>query len=153
MMEAEKQSIVDEQPKSLDAKGRCCGRKPLLYKRPTPSLFCTRCDRAYSVDKGEQIANWAYAYHDGKMIWRSSRAQAPETARRLATPAPQAENERLRNGLLDALESARHAWIAAASASVESDRAHEARNDAFDAWKRALDAARAALSLPSRLDD
>jgi transposase-like protein len=43
----------------LDAKGRCCGRKPIKYRRE-PHYFCSRCDRAYSLDTGEQIANWAW---------------------------------------------------------------------------------------------
>ena len=49
----------------LDEKGRCCGRKPLRYKRhggpDHPACrFCPRCDRAYSPETGEQIENWAY---------------------------------------------------------------------------------------------
>lgn len=45
--------------KQLDEKGRCCGRKPLPYKRP-PLLFCFRCDAAFDVETGGQIENWAY---------------------------------------------------------------------------------------------
>lgn len=48
----------------LDNKGRCCGRKPMVYKRPHPSLFCDRCHAAYDPATGEQIANWAYRWHD-----------------------------------------------------------------------------------------
>jgi hypothetical protein len=46
----------------LDDKGRCCGRKPLVYKRmhPPPHHYCDRCDRAYALDTGEQIENWAW---------------------------------------------------------------------------------------------
>ena len=50
---------------TLDDKGRCCGRKPLVYKRDRPDgvsggfLFCFRCDRAYSPE-GQQINNWAW---------------------------------------------------------------------------------------------
>ena len=50
---------------TLDDKGRCCGRKPLVYKRDRPDgiagewRFCFRCDRAYSPD-GKQINNWAW---------------------------------------------------------------------------------------------
>ena len=49
----------------LDAKGRCCGRKPLVYKRGLyapggPQKYCTRCDRSYDLDTGEQIPNWAW---------------------------------------------------------------------------------------------
>ncbi len=43
----------------LDNLGRCCGRKPIVYKRE-PHLFCWRCDRAYNPETGEQIANWAW---------------------------------------------------------------------------------------------
>jgi hypothetical protein len=43
----------------LDDKGRCCGRKPLVYKRPRLHLFCPRCDREYDAN-GQQQANWAY---------------------------------------------------------------------------------------------
>ncbi len=44
----------------LDDKGRCCGRKPLVYKRPPAQLFCFRCDRAYDSETGEQMDNWAW---------------------------------------------------------------------------------------------
>jgi hypothetical protein len=50
----------------LDNKGRCCGRKPLVYKRANryagygPHLFCTRCCRAYGLESQEQIDNWAW---------------------------------------------------------------------------------------------
>lgn len=46
-------------PKLLDEKGRCCGRKPLVYKRP-PRRFCHRCCRGYHFDQPHQIANWAW---------------------------------------------------------------------------------------------
>jgi hypothetical protein len=52
--------------KELDEKGRCCGRKPLLYKRSTdpyykrPHYFCCRCDASFDAETKEQIANWAY---------------------------------------------------------------------------------------------
>lgn len=42
----------------LDEKGRCCGRKPIAYKRPT-HLFCDRCDKRYSPE-GQQVENWAW---------------------------------------------------------------------------------------------
>lgn len=49
----------------LDAKGRCCGRKPIVYKsgyftREGPQKFCDRCDRSFSLNTGEQIENWAW---------------------------------------------------------------------------------------------
>lgn len=45
--------------KTLNERGQCCGRKPVVYKRP-PHLFCTRCDASYSPETGKQIPNWAY---------------------------------------------------------------------------------------------
>lgn len=47
----------------LDNKGRCCGRKPIPYKRP-PRLFCDRCDRSYNAATKEQIENWAWEQSD-----------------------------------------------------------------------------------------
>lgn len=49
----------------LDEKGRCCGRKPLVYRSPMwvsggPQRYCPRCDSAYGLDDDEQIANWAW---------------------------------------------------------------------------------------------
>lgn len=46
-------------PKFLDEKGRCCGRKPLTYKREG-KLFCCRCNAAFHIKTGVQIENWAY---------------------------------------------------------------------------------------------
>ena len=51
----------------LDPKGRCCGKKPIVYKRE-PHLFCDRCARAYDPNTGEQIANWAYIAHDSEQF-------------------------------------------------------------------------------------
>ena len=45
--------------KTLNDRGQCCGRKPMVYKRP-PHMFCPRCDASYSLD-GKQQENWAYA--------------------------------------------------------------------------------------------
>lgn len=44
----------------LNDKGRCCGRKAILYKRPDPHKFCPRCFRSYHPITGEQVANWAW---------------------------------------------------------------------------------------------
>ena len=46
-------------PSEIDEAGRCCGRKPILYKRP-PRMFCSRCGREYSPD-GKQVSNWAFS--------------------------------------------------------------------------------------------
>lgn len=51
----------------LDDKGRCCGRKPFVYKRDGHK-FCPRCDRAYDLDDGEQITNWAWRRVNGDFI-------------------------------------------------------------------------------------
>jgi hypothetical protein len=50
---------------TLDDKGRCCGRKPLVYRgRNTtstgPHKYCPRCDRAYELEGNEQIPNWGW---------------------------------------------------------------------------------------------
>ena len=45
-------------PAKLDVEGRCCGRKPMVYKRPYRQ-FCPRCDREFSV-LGKQQTNWRY---------------------------------------------------------------------------------------------
>lgn len=49
----------------LDDEGRCCGRKPMVYRSrwstsTGPHRYCPRCDRAYDLDTGEQISNWAW---------------------------------------------------------------------------------------------
>lgn len=46
-------------PRTLDDKGRCCGRKPIVYKRP-PHLFCPRCRASIDPSTGRQIPNWAW---------------------------------------------------------------------------------------------
>ena len=53
----------------LDAKGRCCGRKPLVYKSPPPHRFCIRCDRAYHLIKNQQIENWAWKQAPDTVKW------------------------------------------------------------------------------------
>jgi hypothetical protein len=52
---------------TLNERGQCpaCSRKPIPYKR-TRHLFCPRCDRAYDMDSGAQIDNWAWS--DGVRI-------------------------------------------------------------------------------------
>jgi hypothetical protein len=50
----------------IDEKGRCCGRKPIVYRGGSwrspakPQKFCPRCDRAYDLNTDEQIENWAW---------------------------------------------------------------------------------------------
>lgn len=51
----------------LDEKGRCCGRKPIVYKRDH-HLFCTRCNREFNPDTHEQIVNWAWLLADGEFV-------------------------------------------------------------------------------------
>ena len=51
---------------TLDAEGRCCGRKPLPYKIPKPHNFCVRCHACYDA-KGVQVSGWAWKKgSDGK---------------------------------------------------------------------------------------
>ena len=50
---------VEQMKRKLDKKGRCCGKKPLIYKR-NRILFCDRCDRSYGIETKEQVSNWAY---------------------------------------------------------------------------------------------
>jgi hypothetical protein len=45
--------------RTIDPKGRCCGRKPIPYKRDG-YLFCPRCDAAYDIFTGNQRSNWAW---------------------------------------------------------------------------------------------
>lgn len=64
--------------KSIDEKGRCCGRKPIVYRRP-PHLFCCRCDASFDPETGKQIPNWAYyQLDDNRFEVRTSRAVASE---------------------------------------------------------------------------
>jgi hypothetical protein len=51
--------------KKLDEKGRCCGRKSMVYRGKNtteagPHRFCGRCNAAYDLEENEQISNWAY---------------------------------------------------------------------------------------------
>lgn len=39
--------------------GHCCGRKPMIYKRPELRLFCPRCDRQFDA-LGNQVQNFAW---------------------------------------------------------------------------------------------
>jgi hypothetical protein len=48
----------------LDEKGRCCGRKPLVYKRPEHYLFCVRCNARFTPT-GVQEPNWAWLWAAG----------------------------------------------------------------------------------------
>jgi hypothetical protein len=59
----------------LDEKGRCCGRKPLTYKRYRGTdypagYFCSRCSRCYDLVTKEQINSWAWKLIDG--VWHSA---------------------------------------------------------------------------------
>lgn len=52
----------------LDDKGRCCGRKPIVYKRSPTHLFCSRCDRAYDPLTKLQVENWAWYQVGSKFV-------------------------------------------------------------------------------------
>jgi hypothetical protein len=60
--------------KTLDSKGRCCGRKPVAYKRamdgitPDPHLFCTRCRASFNTETGAQIARVPYVLIRGALV-------------------------------------------------------------------------------------
>lgn len=43
----------------LDEAGRCCGRKPLVYKRAR-QLFCARCNASFNIETRRQQPNWAW---------------------------------------------------------------------------------------------
>ena len=64
---------------TLDIKGRCCGRKPIEYRKglftdlQVPHKFCPRCDRAYRIDNGEQIRNWAWEQIPGTKQFQKRR--------------------------------------------------------------------------------
>ena len=65
----------------LDAKGRCCGRKPMVYKSRTststgPHRYCPRCDRAYDLETGEQIENWAWKLEAGEWKGQTNRKES-----------------------------------------------------------------------------
>lgn len=44
---------------ALDQRGRCCGRKPITYRRER-RLFCDRCNASFDTDTGRQAENWAW---------------------------------------------------------------------------------------------
>jgi rRNA maturation endonuclease Nob1 len=52
---------VIEEPEKLDEKGRCCGRKPIVYTRGLctpmgkPHKFCPRCGSNYSIETGVRL--------------------------------------------------------------------------------------------------
>lgn len=54
----------------LDEKGRCCGKKPIVYRGKNntaegPHRYCPRCDRGYELDAPFQINNWFWKKQDG----------------------------------------------------------------------------------------
>ena len=56
--------------KRLNERGQCCGRKPLVYKRPTHRLNCGRCSAEFDPTTGEQIESWAYIKIEGGFVSR-----------------------------------------------------------------------------------
>lgn len=70
---------------SLDERGRCCGRKPLVYKRPRPGhFFCARCDRAFNLETGIQTENWAWKFSStGFVTTKRSASEAGSVPSRL----------------------------------------------------------------------
>jgi hypothetical protein len=55
---------------TLDEKGRCCGRKPIVYKRPKLHYFCDRCCSEYSAEK-RKVHNFAWELRGGNWIPRA----------------------------------------------------------------------------------
>lgn len=53
----ENKRYLSSLPKKLDEKGRCCGKKPIIYKRKG-YYYCPRCDRAFDINTKEQISNF-----------------------------------------------------------------------------------------------
>lgn len=53
----------------LDHRGRCpmCQVKPLKYVRE-PHYFCHRCDRAFDLDAGIMIENWAWTKDNARKV-------------------------------------------------------------------------------------
>lgn len=51
-------------PRSIGDDGRCCGRKPLAYRREG-SFFCTRCDRTFDILTKTQKANFHWFARGG----------------------------------------------------------------------------------------
>ena len=56
--------IADRQPSTrhlavLDDQDRCCGRKPMVYKRPH-RLYCPRCNAEIDPATRSQVPNWAW---------------------------------------------------------------------------------------------
>lgn len=74
-------------PGILDDKGRCCGRKPMVYKSRThtgtdPHRYCPRCDRAYDLEGNRQIPNWAWRrLPDGSFVSNTNRDRSAEVTR------------------------------------------------------------------------
>lgn len=66
-------------PRTLDEKGRCCGRKPLVYKREG-HRFCDRCSRHYHLTEPHMVDGWdrladgshrfRYPQGGGQQAWR-----------------------------------------------------------------------------------
>ncbi len=46
----------------LNEKGQCpaCRRKPLVYKRLNPRRYCSKCDREFDIETGEQIEGFSW---------------------------------------------------------------------------------------------
>lgn len=59
----------------LDDLGRCCGRKPLTYRR-TRALFCCRCNREFDDATLTQRANFSWRAVPGGFVPSSTLAGA-----------------------------------------------------------------------------
>lgn len=71
----------------LDDKGRCCGHKPVEYKRDG-RLYCDRCQREYDIETHEQTENWEWIRGPDGEFFHKPRLYTPccETLRRAMLP-------------------------------------------------------------------
>lgn len=65
--------VAERQPATrrvavLDEQGRCCGRKPMVYKRPSHRLYCPRCYAEFNPATGRQQENWAWVSDGGAFV-------------------------------------------------------------------------------------
>jgi hypothetical protein len=57
---------IKASPGTLDIKGRCCGRKPVVHKKASrtmgegPHRWCSICSRCYDLEINQQIPSSAW---------------------------------------------------------------------------------------------
>lgn len=91
----------------LDAKGRCCGRKPMHYKGGAwnsprrPMLFCCRCDREYDPETHEQRSNFAWEKNEAGE-WQGKRPTPPPRPQPAPPPKPPTVQELIASAIANA---------------------------------------------------